>query len=416
MRSSLLPFIGVGFGLLLLTRHPGVLLHAEFWGEDGWVWYPDAYNVGWLSLLKPWVGYLQTSSRLVALLVQPFPLAWAPTLFAAAGLVVQILPAVFLVSSRMDRVWPSLWARFALALVYIALPNSYELYVTLTNAQWHLATLAFLVLVSDPPEHWTGRAFDGTVLIISGLSGPFCLFLLPVACWQMLGERSRTGYRRAALVFATSIVQGGIILATAHSSRSGEPLGASVETLARIFSLQIFFGSVLGYRTMPALLGWQPWQTTWFPFLVATAGVLLWLAAFISGPSLLRKACLFATLLLIAALLHPQVSLSVPQWTAMTQPLAGDRYFVIPMVVWIGALFSLSTSTIATLRYASMLLLAAMAIVAIPRDWRVPHMPPTRFVEQAHAFEIAAPGTRMSFDIHPPGASPMVLVKRNSDW
>jgi hypothetical protein len=106
-RPVALSLTGLLFGSGLFLRCPATLLHAEFWAEDGVVWYADAYNAGWHSLFFLLNGYLQTISRLVALLAQFLPLAWAPTLFAVAALLVQTLTAVFIVSARMATVWPS---------------------------------------------------------------------------------------------------------------------------------------------------------------------------------------------------------------------------------------------------------------------------------------------------------------------
>jgi len=47
--------------VLLISRDPRVLLQAELWGDDGWSWYPDAYNHGLASLLVPVGGYLNPS-------------------------------------------------------------------------------------------------------------------------------------------------------------------------------------------------------------------------------------------------------------------------------------------------------------------------------------------------------------------
>src|SRR5580658_8560323 len=68
---GMLALLGVGFALLLLSRNPGVLLHAELVAEDAWCWYPDAYAVGLRSLLWPHGGYLHSIERLVGLAVQP---------------------------------------------------------------------------------------------------------------------------------------------------------------------------------------------------------------------------------------------------------------------------------------------------------------------------------------------------------
>jgi hypothetical protein len=212
------------FGSALFLRCPATVLHAEFWAEDGVIWYADAYNAGWHSLFFPLNGYLQTISRLVALLAQLFPLAWAPTPFAVAALIVQTFAAVFIVSARMATVWPSSRGRLLFALIYVALPNSFETHVNLTNAQWHLAIWAFFVLVTPPAESRLGKAGDLVVLALSGVSGPFCIFLLPITIWQLRGHRSPAQLQRAAVVAIAGIIQGGFLVATISNTRSAAAL------------------------------------------------------------------------------------------------------------------------------------------------------------------------------------------------
>jgi hypothetical protein len=100
-RDRLLLGFALLFVALLFLRHPAGILDANFWAEDGWFWYPDAYTTGLRSLVLPHTGYLQSLSRLIALIVQPVPLLWAPTVFAVVALLVQALPPVFLLSRRL---------------------------------------------------------------------------------------------------------------------------------------------------------------------------------------------------------------------------------------------------------------------------------------------------------------------------
>lgn len=163
--------MGVVFAVALFLRHPGALLVAQFWGEDSWVWYPQAYEQGLTSLLNPETGYLQTFPRLIGLLAQGLPFHLAPTLFAVVAFLVQLAPPLFLLTRRLDQAWPDRMSRLLFALFIVALPNSYEVQVNLTNSQWHLAILAFLVLQSAPPQGWKQHLFDGTALLLSGLTG-----------------------------------------------------------------------------------------------------------------------------------------------------------------------------------------------------------------------------------------------------
>jgi hypothetical protein len=401
--------LAFGFALLLFSRDPGHLLNAAFWAEDGWLWYPDAYNDGLRSVLSPVVGYLQTLSRIGGLIAQIVPLAWAPTLFAAIAFVFQLLPAVFLVSDRMATAWPDPWSRLLFALVYIALPNAFEVYVNLTNAQWFLAILAFLILVSRPPRHWTAKSLDLAALLLSGLSGVFGVFLLPIAMWQTIATRARFNLWRCCVVAAAVLIQGCCLLYTIQE-RSAAPLGAGVVALSRIVTLQIMFGALFGQHSMGWLVASSFWQSDAVAMTVAAAGLAMGGIAFARGSALLRKGCLFAGLLFAAALLSPQVSATDPQWPVMSLQGMGDRYYVIPMLAWIGVLFTLAADSNPLLRPLGMVLLLVL-LWEIPGDWRYPYMPDTKFAAHAQVFDAAPAGTTMRLAIHPPGTE-MTLVKR----
>ncbi len=398
--------------LVLLSRKPAVLLHAELWGDDGWSWYPDAYRVGWHSLLLPVGGYLNTFQRIVGLAVQPFPLTWVPTLFALAGLAAQLAPIVFLVSGRMRRVIPDARLRVVLAFVLVGMPNTVELYVNLTNAQWNLALLAFLVLLASPPVRPWERGFDIGVLVLSGLSGPFCLLLVPIAAWQVYERRSRADLVRTAILCAAACVQIGCLLQHPHAGRSLAPLGAGPRMLARIVSGQVLLGAELGYKTFGTLTSQAIWQSNVLPLATVSAGAAVCAVALIRGKSDLRKLALFAGLVFASALLSPQVSATSPQWAAMTLPLMGNRYYAFPMLAWVAMLVTLCVDRSRTLRLTGAALALVMVVWAIPHDWAEPTWPSTDFLQRARAFAGAAAGTRMEFPIIPPGLSPMILVKK----
>jgi hypothetical protein len=116
--------IFLGAFVLLSTRRPDALIHPQFYAEDGKSWYTDAYNLGGLKALFLSVGgYVQIYPRLIAALVQPLPLVWAPLVFNVVAIITRILPISFLLSSRFERVIPSKPARGFLALFLLALPG-----------------------------------------------------------------------------------------------------------------------------------------------------------------------------------------------------------------------------------------------------------------------------------------------------
>ncbi len=135
------------FGLAIIAlffRCPRLLTHAQFYAEDGTIWFAQAYNDGWMaSLALPQAGYLNTMPRIAAGLALLAPLLQAPLIMAVVGLLVQGLPVPILLSSRL-RNWGSLPMRMLLAAIYIALPNTREIHLVATNTQWHLALTAAL--------------------------------------------------------------------------------------------------------------------------------------------------------------------------------------------------------------------------------------------------------------------------------
>jgi hypothetical protein len=297
-----------GFVAILFLRHPQALLRADFWGEDGAVWYAQAYEISWRCLLVPHTGYLQTTSRLVALLAQNFPLRWAPTIFAACALVIQALPPTLLMSKRMQDAWPDPVSRLAFALIYVGLPSSVEVLTNLTNAQWHLACLAFLNVTIRPSLRWPVRAAELLALALSGLSGPFAIFLLPIAVWQCLDYRNDRAVRwvavaRVIVVAMCVAIQGSFLLGTMAATRPGVPLGAGAITLARM----------IGIRIMIRMTRLRIWSSDALPLAIVAVGGGLAGIALQRGNALLRKGFVWAALLFPPALATPVVSLAEPQ-------------------------------------------------------------------------------------------------------
>src|SRR6476659_827700 len=87
------------FAFAVLSRRPDALLNPQFFAEDGNVWFAEAYNFGWLkALFITHTGYFQTLPRLGAALAFAVPLAHAPLVMNLIGLLVQIAPAIHLLS------------------------------------------------------------------------------------------------------------------------------------------------------------------------------------------------------------------------------------------------------------------------------------------------------------------------------
>ncbi len=406
------PGVVLACALLVASRRPDLLLHASFWAEDGWNWYPDAYNEGWRALLVPWTGYLQTASRLVALFAQPFPLRWAPTVFAAGAVLIQATAAAFLVSHRLAGAAPRP-ARLIFALVYLLLPNSFEVYANLTNVQWHLAFLAFLVTIADRPATRAAWLFDMAALLLSGLSGPFCIVLAPVAVWRALHNRDRASTARALIVAAAALLQLWCLLG-GGLHRVASPLGASPRRFVSIVSTQIILPVLFGRHSTQALIRLAASTHGVVPLAATLLAGLAVLRVLLAGPAAVRYGIAYAAGVFAAALLSPVGSGSQPAWLIMSQPDLGDRYYILPMLAWTAVLLALAADAHLWIRAAGLVLVGVM-LLELPGDWHLPTSfdfdGRTDFVSRAERFAVSPPGTTMRFPLRPAGVQPMVLHK-----
>ncbi|HTZ59241.1 MAG TPA: hypothetical protein VMB49_14135, partial [Acidobacteriaceae bacterium] len=202
----------------IFSRLPGAFLHPQFFAEDGWVWYQQAYNLGWLrSLGIAQAGYLQTLPRLVAGLTLLFPMRWAPLIMNLSGAIIQALPVTALLSQRCVT-WGPIPLRAFMAVLYIVIPNAPEIHIVLTNAMWHFAVLQALLAFAQPPQSWRGRLVDVLVFGIGTISGPFCILLLPCVAAYWWLRRHRWTMVTLGLLFAGTIAQVFTILNSVRTS------------------------------------------------------------------------------------------------------------------------------------------------------------------------------------------------------
>jgi hypothetical protein len=117
--------------LVLFSHRPDVILNAQFYAEDGARWYADAYQFGWRCLLMPCAGYLSTLPRLIGLLAQLVPFGLVPLVMNLCAIAIQILPVNLFLSARFGAI--PYKVRVFGSLLYLALPNAFEIHANTTN-------------------------------------------------------------------------------------------------------------------------------------------------------------------------------------------------------------------------------------------------------------------------------------------
>jgi hypothetical protein len=385
-----------------VSRRPDALLNPQFYAEDGAIWFADAWNLGWLhSLTLPAGGYLNTLPRLVCGLAILLPLKSAPLLLNWFGIFIQALPVNVLLTARCSN-WGPLWLRALQAGLYVVLPNSSELDVTITNAHWHLALVACLLAFSETPANNAWRAFDVVILLLTGLTGPWSLVLTPLVLIFWWYRRQRWPLVMAGLLGVCAAIQGAELLA--HPVRPSAPLGANLALFFRLIARQIYLGAVWGENSFarhgPVVLA----------VLVFSAGT------YVLGYGLLRLRLemklfiAFAILITAAALNSPLIVGPKPRWLLLGDD-SGARYWFFPMLALLWSLlWAASQKRPAVLRLFSLMCFALM-LRAVWHDWHYRAYADEKFAAQLRQWEKISPGSEMSISIVPEGMR-MKLIKR----
>jgi hypothetical protein len=320
--------------------------------------------------------------------------------------VIDILPAVFLLSHRFQAVIPSFRVRALLALVSIALPDTFELNGNLANTQWHLALLAFLVLVSAPPTRAGWRIVDFGALLLSGLTGVFCLPLAPLAAWLWLRQRSTWRLVATMLLAACALVQGTLLL-THFGQRAGARLQPSLPALLHILD-RVLLAPLLSSRGYIHLAASPLWWGIALPLVVGLMGAAAIIYACGRGPLELRLLLLFIAAVLVMTLISPVAE----TWPSLGSGRTGMRYLYLPMLGWVCVLVWLaSRADWSVVRMVAIGLLAVGLLVGVTADWRYRAPAAVPFQAQAERFERAPRGTVMTLPIEFPGLT-MTLVRR----
>ena len=318
-----------------------------------------------------------------------------------AGAVIQALPVSALLSRRCTP-WGPLPVRMLMAVVYIAIPDAPEIHVVLTNAMWHLALLQALLAFSVPPLSWRGRVSDILLFAIGGVSGPFCILLLPAVFAFWWFRRQRWTLVVLALLFAGAFIQ---VLSILHTvKRPGAPLGVTAVRLLRIIAGNIFIDSMVGSGG-PNLR---------IPLLVfaAIAGLAILVWGWRSAPLAGRLFIVFAVIVLMAALRDPLLLPGdTPRWEVLANAM-GIRYWFFPslMFLWCAAwCASAGPSRLARVAGLGVLLLMTIGVV---RKWTYPPWPNSQFSAEVEHFKSLKTGEHMIFSVYDPGGRTMELIKR----
>ena len=178
------------FALLVAVRIPRILLEGRFWAEDGRIFYERAWERPWLdALFLPYTGYLNLTANLAGVFARHFaPLPIAPYVTTGLALLIQCVPAILIVTSRLD--WLQRRVVLLIALLIVATPpDSEEVWLNACSSQHHLALAAAIILALETRSGLVGALQLG-VLCIAPLSSPASWVLVPLFGLRSVIDRS----------------------------------------------------------------------------------------------------------------------------------------------------------------------------------------------------------------------------------
>lgn len=397
----------LGSLFLIIIRRPDAILNPQFWAEDGVLWFGQAYSSGWVNaLFLPVTGYFQTLARIGGSIAQLFPLGSAPLIFNLIAILTQMLPIYLFIYSSIKKVFPHIATRLFLVVAYLLLANISEVYINLTNAQWFLALSSVLTLLFT--EGQSNFYLKSGLFLLSGLSGPFSLFLFPLSLLRF----SKTFKRKEVLIICiigiTAIIQ--LVTLFSQSGReSSIAVDASPALLFGIFYKQIVLGSLIG----PIGYQWATERIINSLVIFQIAGILaLALIVYVlwKGSKELRLLALFGLSIFASSLLFPILGAerNDAPWLFLFREW-GTRYWLIPSVTFLVSVLWTATKTRIKwpIRAIGIIFLSIMMLFQAKNyrhynNFQFQERTDLRFQKYALEFSKLKPGQRITIPINPP--------------
>jgi hypothetical protein len=194
---------------ILVGRRPEAVFKAQFWAEDGAVFFAEQLRMGfWHAVINPYSGYLHVAPRILAGLFSGLRVQALPTAYGISSIIV----AAFCCSAFS---WPTFrWLissdllRFLCCVIMAtALPTGAELIGSITNMQWLLAPVGILIVFSEQHfSHGRWRAIATLLLLVLiALSAPGLFVVMPLFIWQAIRGRDWQRWKAFAVVLTLGV-------------------------------------------------------------------------------------------------------------------------------------------------------------------------------------------------------------------
>jgi hypothetical protein len=313
-RISYASVVAVLAACLLVLRGIPRLRDAALFASDGEIFLAQAHNNGLAAFLKPYMGYLHLIPRIVAALLDPFPVTAAPVLYAVATLLVHVAMLTPALSARLDWIIPGRMLRALLFTLLCLMPPMWEVLGNISNLIFVGGISLTLLMLSDDPRSGAGRVGELVAVAALGLSGPLIALFVPWFGWRWWRMRSRHSLAVVAVATVAAMVQGVIFLLSDREESAG-----SMAVLPRTWVERIGGSWLFGDSDILN----SPSQ------MVASAAALAWcIGAVVVTVVVLRGTAVALWLLHFTLLAAPGFA-----YGYMPPPFSWQRHFVTPMAI-----------------------------------------------------------------------------------
>jgi hypothetical protein len=189
--------------LIVFVRRPDAIRNAEFWAEDGSVFFAEQLTLGfWSALGKGFVGFPCLVQRLIAALAALVPIRWIPLAYNASAIAIAALAMATFSLPGFRHLVRRDALRVAVGLAAVCMPAGEELFGNVMNLEKFLAVwLVFLSVMRSPrtPAAVAGWSLGAAAAVFST---PIAPVVAPLCALRALhGLRQRRAFD---LVFAAT--------------------------------------------------------------------------------------------------------------------------------------------------------------------------------------------------------------------
>ncbi|MET0901827.1 MAG: hypothetical protein ABWZ52_01180, partial [Acidimicrobiales bacterium] len=320
--------------VLPLFRARSTPMWRSMWGEDAWMYVPQAIQDGPLAnLFRGHGGYTHLPDRLLAAPMAFLPIEWAAPYFAVAPTL--IAAAVGLFTAHLARAWiPSRLLQAALVMGMVLTPVAgSDITANVINLVWVYAAALPFVLAST--EERTRDVIGRSVLAFAAATGSIVsVVFIPLALGWAIYRRTR-----AAITVVTVFGVGLLIQAVASrfaGSATGLPPQRSLVDLSQLVEARVFAAPLVGAHQASA---W--WQDHGQLFLLAATAVMLAALALVGWGATASGRVVGGILVLHAVAVMSFLALgrgtNVFRILGPLEVFQQERYAYIPSVLLLGA-------------------------------------------------------------------------------